>query len=91
VPFTTQIHQISFCATSACFFGCDERFHCFLNQCRRTLKYEHIYLTDCTTGLELVAGLSNYFDFCSHDRFHQGLDHRTPAQVYGINQVSLVQ
>jgi putative transposase len=63
----------------------------FIERLWRTVKYEHIYLSDYTTGLELVAGLANYFDFYNHERFHQSLDYRTPAQVYGTNQVILVQ
>jgi putative transposase len=63
----------------------------FIERLWRTVKYEHIYLSDYTTGLELVAGLANYFDFYNHQRFHQSLDYRTPAQVYGINQVILAQ
>ena len=63
----------------------------FIERLWRTVKYEHIYLSDYTTGLELVAGLANYFDFYNYERFHQSLDYRTPAQVYGINQVILAQ
>ena len=63
----------------------------FIERLWRTVKYENIYLSDYTTGLELVAGLANYFDFYNHERFHQSLDYRTPAQVYGINQVILAQ
>jgi putative transposase len=63
----------------------------FIERLWRTVKYEHIYLNDYDTGLELVAGLAHYFDFYNHDRFHQSLDYRTPAQVYGNNQVILAQ
>jgi putative transposase len=63
----------------------------FIERLWRTVKYENIYLSDYTTGLELVAGLANYFDFYNHERFHQSLDYCTPAQVYGINQVILAQ
>lgn len=63
----------------------------FIERLWRTVKYEHIYLSDYTTGLELAAGLANYFDFYNHDRFHQSLGYRTPAQVYGTNQVILAQ
>jgi len=62
----------------------------FIERLWRTVKYENIYLNEYHTGLELVAGLSNYFDFYNHERFHQSLDYRTPAQVYGNNQVILV-
>jgi putative transposase len=63
----------------------------FIERLWRTVKYENIYLSDYTTGLELVAGLAHYFDFYNHERFHQSLDYRTPAQVYGSNQVILAQ
>jgi putative transposase len=63
----------------------------FIERLWRTVKYEHIYLNEYGTGLDLVAGLANYFDFYNHDRFHQSLDYRTPAQVYGKYQLISVQ
>jgi len=63
----------------------------FIERLWRTVKYEHIYLSDYSNGLELVAGLAHYFDFYNHQRFHQNLDYQTPAQVYGINPVILAQ
>lgn len=63
----------------------------FIERLWRTVKYENIYLNEYDTGLELVAGLANYFDFYNHERFHQSLDYRTPAQVYGNNQLISVQ
>lgn len=62
----------------------------FIERLWRTVKFENIYLNEYDTGLELVAGLANYFDFYNYKRFHQSLDYRTPAQVYGNSQVSLV-
>jgi putative transposase len=52
---------------------------------------ENIYLSEYDTGLELVAGLASYFDFYNHECFHQSLGYRTPVQVYGNNQIILVQ
>lgn len=63
----------------------------FIERLWRTVKYEHIYLSDYSNGLELVAGLAHYFDFYNHDRYHQSLDYRTPAQVYRTNQVTMTQ
>jgi len=63
----------------------------FIERLWRTIKHEHIYLSDHTTGLELVVGLANYFDFYNHERFHQSLDYRTPAQVYGTERAILAQ
>jgi putative transposase len=57
----------------------------------RTVKYEDIYLNEYETGLALVIGLARYFKFYNHDRFHQSLDYRTPAHVYGCNSTIPVQ
>ena len=63
----------------------------FIERLWRTVKYEHIYLREYSNGLELVAGLAHYFDFYNHERFHQSLAYRTPAQVYSNNQIISVQ
>ena len=63
----------------------------FIERLWRTVKYEHIYLNEYSTGLELVVGLARYFDFYNHERFHQSLDYRTPAQVYGAKSILLAQ
>lgn len=63
----------------------------FIERVWRTVKYEDIYLHDYDTGLALVTGLASYFDFYNHDRFHQSLGYRTPAQVYGQHRVISVQ
>lgn len=54
----------------------------FVERLWRSVKYEHVYLYDHSTGSDLHAGLSYYFDFYNHRRFHQSLDDRTPAEVY---------
>jgi putative transposase len=54
----------------------------FIERLWRTVKYEHIYLHDYTTGPELIAGLTDYFHIYNYDRFHQSLHYRTPADVY---------
>jgi len=63
----------------------------FIERLWRTVKYEHIYLNEYATGLELVVGLARYFDFYNHERFHQSLDYHTPAQVYGAKSILLAQ
>jgi len=54
----------------------------FVERLWRSVKYEHVYLHDHSTVSDLHAGLSYYFDFYNHRRFHQSLDDRTPAEVY---------
>jgi putative transposase len=48
-----------------------------------------VYLQDLQTVAEARSGLREFFDFSNHERFHQSLDYRTPAQVYlGRQQAS---
>lgn len=57
----------------------------FIERLWRSLKYEDIYLRDYANGYELSAGLAAYFAFYNHERYHQALNYRTPAQVhYGL-------
>ena len=62
----------------------------FIERLWRSVKYELIYLNDFDTGLDLVAGLSTYFDFYNHERPHQSLDYHTPAEYYGLNCITYV-
>lgn len=48
----------------------------------RTVKYEEIYLKDYASVLELEQGLQSYFLFYNHERLHQSLGYRTPAEVH---------
>ena len=54
----------------------------FIERLWRSVKYENIYLNEYETGTELVAGLETYFNFYNHERYHQSLDYRRPAEVY---------
>ncbi len=51
----------------------------------RTVKYEHVYLYRHETVPELYAGLTSYFHFYNHERFHQSLAYCTPAEVHFDN------
>jgi putative transposase len=48
----------------------------------RTVKYEEVYLRDYADEAEAGQGLRTYFRFYNHERLHQALDYRTPAEVY---------
>jgi len=48
----------------------------------KTLKYEHLYLNEYTSGPDLVKGLGEYFEFYNQKRLHQSLGYRTPIEVY---------
>ena len=48
----------------------------------RSLKYEDIYLNSYESLGELHDGVDRYFRFYNTERFHQGLDYRTPEEAY---------
>ena len=48
----------------------------------RSVKYEEIYLKAVSSVAELIEGLRLYFTFYNHERPHQGLASKTPAEVY---------
>jgi len=54
----------------------------FTERLWRTVKYEEVYLHEYATPREARQGLTRYFDFYNHERPHQALDYRMPAQVY---------
>ena len=54
----------------------------FIERFWRTIKYEDIYLKDYETVPALEIGLTDYFQFYNHQRLHQSLGYRSPADVY---------
>lgn len=58
----------------------------FVERLWRTVKYEYVYLQDIQTLQEAQQGLETYFQFYNHQRLHQSLGYRTPAQVYRAGQ-----
>jgi putative transposase len=54
----------------------------FVERLWRSLKYEEVYLKDYRSVAELVSGLTDWFRFSNHERPHQSLRYRTPAEVY---------
>ena len=48
----------------------------------RTVKYEEVYLRDYADMAEARRSLRAYFRFYNHERLHQSLEYRTPAEVY---------
>jgi putative transposase len=55
----------------------------FIERLWRSVKYECLYLHGFDTVADLQRGLTEYFAFYNQERFHQSLDNRTPAEVYG--------
>jgi len=58
----------------------------FVERLWRTVKYEEVYLHDYGSLGEAQEGLGRYFHRYNHERPHQSLDWRTPAEVYFGNQ-----
>ncbi|MYC24063.1 MAG: transposase [Caldilineaceae bacterium SB0662_bin_25] len=55
--------------------------------CERLLpsvKCENIYLNHYATLRQLHTGLNAYFDFYNHERLHQSLNYRTPAEEHFV-------
>ena len=56
----------------------------FVERLWRTVKVEEVYLRDYQTVAEARLSLGRYFSFYNHERLHQALGYRTPAEVYGV-------
>jgi putative transposase len=54
----------------------------FVERLWRSVKYEEIYPKGYEDLKEARKGLRRYFEFYNEKRPHQGLDYRTPAEVY---------
>ena len=54
----------------------------FIERLWRTVKYEHIYLNEYSSVVNLSQGLSRYFTFYNEERLHQSLGYLTPVEVH---------
>ena len=54
----------------------------FVERLWRTVKYEEVYLNDYGAVDEARQGLGGFFGFYNHERLHQSLGYRTPAEVH---------
>ena len=54
----------------------------FVERLWRSVKHEDVYLKGYATVGELLLGLTKYFSFYKLERPHQGLQNRTPGEVY---------
>jgi putative transposase len=54
----------------------------FTERLWRSVKYEEVYLATYESPRAATRGLEHYFTFYNHERPHQALAYRTPAEVY---------
>jgi len=54
----------------------------FIERLWRSVKYEDVYLKAYDSIPETREGLKTYFKFYNSKRRHQGLDRKTPDNVY---------
>ena len=54
----------------------------FVERLWRSFKNEEVYLKAYDGVAEAKAGIGGWVRFYNQERFHQGLDERTPRQVY---------
>ena len=54
----------------------------FVERLWRSVKYEEVYTQDYQTPKQARQGLTKYFQYYNHERPHQALDYKTPAEVY---------
>lgn len=55
----------------------------------RSIKYEEVYLHAYASPKQARQGISHYMKFYNHERPHQALAYRTPAEVYrDLNNVT---
>jgi transposase InsO family protein len=54
----------------------------FVERLWRSVKYEEVYVNAYANPREARAGLARYLAFYNHERPHQALAYRTPAEVY---------
>jgi putative transposase len=48
----------------------------------RSLKHEDVYLKEYPSVAEMKAGIAQYMFKYNHERLHEALDYRTPAEIY---------
>ncbi len=66
------------------------RDNVFVERLWKSVKYEEVYLKAYGSIAEARRGLRKYFEFYNQRRRHQGLDRKTPDEVYRATLRELV-
>ena len=56
----------------------------FIERFWRLLKYDYVYLHPASDGLELYKGLKEYIQYYNYELHHQGIERKTPAELYRL-------
>lgn len=62
----------------------------FIERFWRSYKYEYLYLNPPNGGVELYKGTEEYMRFYNHERGHESLDYKKPAEVFFGKKVSFI-
>jgi putative transposase len=54
----------------------------FVERLWRSVKYEDIYLKEYSSVQSVKDGIDKYFEFYNHERYHESLGYKRPADVY---------
>lgn len=54
----------------------------FIERFWRSLKYDYVYIYPASDGLELYQGIKDHINYYNHQLHHQGINRRTPAELY---------
>lgn len=54
----------------------------FVERLWRSVKYENIYLREYPDVQSVKKGLHEYFEFYNHQRYHESLGYKRPAEMY---------
>lgn len=54
----------------------------FIERFWRSLKYDYVYLRPADDGLELHAGLKEYFEYYNNHQSHQGIGRQIPINLF---------
>ena len=54
----------------------------FIERFWRSIKQEYIYINPPNGGKQLYDGIEEYMRFYNHERPHQSIENKTPAEMF---------
>jgi len=60
----------------------------FIERLWRTVKQDYVYLNPAEDGIELYKGLKGFFKYYNHQKTHQGIGRKRPAELYQYSKAS---